>query len=230
LRSIAARLMESRGNHSYNFLRRFKSTSTGFYPGLTDIRAAAWQWFSAMKHLSILIPLLAVSLRAETVPANPAIDYAGFAKLTVELQPVRERNRVSEDEFIRMAAEPGTIILDARTRTHFDHIHIKGAKHLAFTDFTAEALAKVIPDKSARVLIYCNNNFENEPVHFASKFAPVALNLQTFVNLHAYGYTNVRELGPLLDTKTTRIPFEGIGIGKPILEKSIRLPSRLKAD
>ena len=37
----------------------------------------------------------------------------------------------------------------------------------------------------------------------------MALNVQTFVNLHAYGYTNVRELGPLLDVKTTRIPFEG---------------------
>ena len=34
----------------------------------------------------------------------------------------------------------------------------------------------------------------------------VALNIQTFVNLHAYGYTNVYELGPLLDVKTTRIP------------------------
>ena len=221
MRSIAATLPETSANHSYNFIRLFEFTCRGFYTGLTDIRAAACQRFPAMKHL-IIIPLLAVPLRAET-PANPAIDYAGFAKLTMELQPVREKNRVSEDEFIRMAAEPGTIILDARTKRHFEHIHIKGAKHLAFTDFTAEALAKVIPDKTTRILIYCNNNFENEPVHFASKFAPVALNVQTFVNLHAYGYTNVQELGPLLDVKTTRIPFEGTGIGKPLW---LRLPAK----
>ena len=41
------------------------------------------------------------------------------------------------------------------------------------------------------------------------KRVEVALNIQTFINLHAYGYSNVKELGPLLDVKTTRIPFEG---------------------
>jgi hypothetical protein len=29
------------------------------------------------------------------------------------------------------------------------------------------------------------------------------------VTLHTYGYTNVYELGPLLDVKTSRLPFEG---------------------
>ena len=56
--------------------------------------------------------------------------------------------------------------------------------------------------------------FENEPVDFARKSVAVALNVQTFVNLHAYGYTNVYELGPLLDVKTTRIPFEGTAVLK----------------
>lgn len=173
-----------------------------------------------------LIPILAllaslISLEAEEIP-NPAIDYAGFARLTNELQPLREKCRVTEEEFLKLAAEPGTLILDARTKEHYDRIHIKGAKHLAFTDFTAEALARVIPDKNTRVLIYCNNNFDNEPVHFARKCVSVALNVQTFVNLHAYGYTNVRELGPLLDVKTTRIPFEkqGPGEGLQILRKT----------
>lgn len=106
-----------------------------------------------------------------------------------------------------MAAEPGTVILDARTKVWFERIHIKGALHLALTDFTEDALQKVIPDKDTRILIYCNNNFENEPVAFASKFATVALNIQTFINLHAYGYKNVHELGPLLDVNTTKIPF-----------------------
>lgn len=147
-------------------------------------------------------------IHAEPIP-NPAIRYDQFADLTVKLAPVREKNRITEDQFLQMSAEPGTVILDARSKDRFDRIHVKGALHLAFTDFTEEALRKVIPDKSTRILIYCNNNFDNEPVNFASKLAVVALNIQTFVNLHAYGYTNVRELGPLLDVKTTRIPFEG---------------------
>ena len=160
--------------------------------------------------LSILFPALLATavIHAEPIP-NPAIDYAKFARLTAELQPVREKNRITEDQFLQMSAEPGTVILDARSKDRFDRIHVKGSVHLAFTDFTEEALRKVIPDKTTRILIYCNNNFDNEPVNLARKCAAVALNVQTFVNLHAYGYTNVYELGPLLDVKTTRIPFEG---------------------
>jgi phage shock protein E len=152
-------------------------------------------------------------LAAEEIP-NPAIQYSGFARLTADLERVRARNRVSEEDFLQMAGEAGTVILDARSKDRFDRIHVKGAIHLAFTDFTDEALHKLIPDKSKRILIYCNNNFDNEPVDFPRKSVEVALNIQTFINLHAYGYTNVRELGPLLDVKTTRIPFEGSAVRK----------------
>lgn len=161
---------------------------------------------------AIFVSLAAVSPRAAEIP-NPAIRYDQFLKLSHELEPVRAKHRVTEEEFIKMSAEPGTVILDARSKDRYDRIHVKGAVHLAFTDFTEEALGKVIPDKTTRILIYCNNNFENEPVNFARKSVAVALNVQTFVNLHAYGYTNVYELGPLLDVKTTRIPFEGIDVG-----------------
>lgn len=160
----------------------------------------------------IILSLLATfPLRSEVIQ-NPAINYTEFARLTAELEPTREKHRVTEDEFIKMAAEPGTVIFDARSTDKFQRIHVKGALHLAFTDFTEEALAKVIPDKSTRILIYCNNNFDKEPIGFASKLKVVALNIQTFINLHAYGYTNVYELGPLLDVRTTRIPFEGTAV------------------
>lgn len=160
-----------------------------------------------MNRLLLLLTIPCGLMAAE--PPNPKIDYEGFARLATDLKITHEQNRISEADFIRMAAEPGTIILDARTTDKFDQIHVKGAVHLAFTDFTAEALAKVIPDKTTRILIYCNNNFKNQEVFFASKFAPVSLNAQTFINLHAYGYENVKELGPLLDVWTTHIPFEG---------------------
>ena len=166
------------------------------------------------KHSLILGLLTAISLVAEEIK-NPAIEYAGFRKLTQELEPVRAKNRVSEEDFLKMADEPGTVILDARSREKFNAIHAKGALHLALTDFTEETLQKLIPDKATRILIYCNNNFKNEPVNFASKSFVVALNIQTFINLHAYGYKNVYELGPLLDVKTTRIPFEGTAVLPP---------------
>ena len=156
----------------------------------------------------LLSAVLMLPLSAEqgTIP-NPAINYQEFARLTTELAPVREKHRVTEEQFIAMAAEPGTIVFDARTTDKFEITHVRGARHLPFTDFTEEALAKVIPDKNTRILIYCNNNFDNEPVAFARKGAVVSLNIQTFINLHAYGYKNVYELGPLLDVWTTKIPL-----------------------
>ena len=153
------------------------------------------------------LPLIVSALAAE--PPNPNIDYPGFVKISTDLDPVRAEHRVSEEKFIAMAAEPGTVILDARSKDKYDNIHIKGAVHLAFTDFTDEALQKVIPEKTTRILIYCNNNFKNEPANFPSKALRVALNIQTFINLHAYGYKNIYELAPLLDVKTTKILFEG---------------------
>jgi hypothetical protein len=72
---------------------------------------------------------------------------------------------------------------------------------------TAETLAKVIPDKSTRVLIYCNNNFRNAPAAFPTKMAPASLNIYTFNVLHTYGYKNVYELGPLIDIEKTLLPL-----------------------
>ena len=122
--------------------------------------------------------------------------------------------RVSEAEFLRMAAEEGTIILDTRSKEKFDKLHVRGAVHLNFSEFTEGALKEIIPDKDTRILIYCNNNFENEPVHFAGKVKTVALNIPTFINLHAYGYENVYELKPLLDINATKIPFAGSSVLK----------------
>jgi hypothetical protein len=58
-------------------------------------------------------------------------------------------------------------------------------------------------------LIYCNNNFEGSPAAFAAKAPAASLNLSTYTSLKAYGYSNIFELGPLLNVTTTKIPFEG---------------------
>ena len=44
-----------------------------------------------------------------------------------------------------MSREPGTVILDARSKEKYDELHVKGAIHLSFPDFTAETLASAIP-------------------------------------------------------------------------------------
>lgn len=88
----------------------------------------------------------------------------------------------------------------------------RDAVSVPFTDFTAEALAKVIPTKTTRVLIYCNNNFVNEPAAFPSKLPAASLNISTYIALATYGYTNVYELGPVLDVKSTTLPFTGMAV------------------
>ena len=145
---------------------------------------------------------------AQQIP-NELIDYPKYIEIARKVEPVRKQRRLTEEQFAAMAAEPGTVVLDARSADKFKMRHIRGAVSLPFTDFTAESLAKVLPAKTTRVLIYCNNNFRGAPISLTSKAAPASLNISTYVALATYGYTNVYELGPLLDVKTTTLPFEG---------------------
>ena len=139
---------------------------------------------------------------------NPAIDMEGYLKIAAEAATHREGRRLAEDEFIRMSQEPGTIVLDARSRQKYDEMHIKGAVNLSFPDIAIESLKQTIPDKNTRVLIYCNNNFSNAEGPFPSKLPNASLNLSTYIALYSYGYRNVFELGPLIDIKSSRLALE----------------------
>ena len=138
---------------------------------------------------------------------NPLIDYQAFESNVREVGRIRDDRRVTEKQFIRMAREPGTVILDARSARMFGLLHIRGARNLSLPDMTEAELARLIPSKSTRVLIYCNNNFANEPGAFPTKAIAASLNVYTFNVLHSYGYTNVYELGPLIDTRESKLAF-----------------------
>jgi hypothetical protein len=148
-------------------------------------------------------------VRQQYLMPNRQIDYNGFLTNAVEVGRLRQERRVSEHDFIEMSKEVDTIVFDARSDSKYQMLHIKGAKHLSLPDITAAELVKVIPTKGTRVLIYCNNNFENEPAAFPSKAVRASLNLYTFNTLYSYGYTNVFELGPLIDIRNSKIEFEG---------------------
>jgi hypothetical protein len=140
---------------------------------------------------------------------NPAIDMKGYLAVAAEAAQHRESRRLTEDEFIRMSREPGTIILDARSGEKYNELHIKGAINLSFPDITVDSLNATLPDKNARILIYCNNNFVGQQQAFPTKIATASLNLSTYIALYSYGYRNIYELGPLLDVRTSRLEFEG---------------------
>lgn len=136
---------------------------------------------------------------------NPAIDMKSYLRLSQEAARHREKRRVTEEAFLRLSGEPGVIVLDVRSKERYDELHIKGAINLSLPDITVDSLARVLPDRNATVLIYCNNNFRNAEAAFPAKMAAASLNLSTYIALYTYGYRNVYELGPLLDAHTTKL-------------------------
>ena len=131
--------------------------------------------------------------------AGGQVDYAGFQTLADEVYAYRAKRLVGIGDFQKMARGPNTIILDARSADAYRGGHIEGAINLSLTDFTAPALAEAIRDPNTRILIYCNNNFENNTPPVVLKSVQLALNIQTFINLYGYGYKNVYELADVVN-------------------------------
>ena len=148
------------------------------------------------------------SQHAQQAPVDPAIDMEGFLRVSLRAAKHRETRRVSEAEFARMSREPGTVVLDARSRERYDMLHVKGAINLSFPDIAIESLRKTLPDKKARILIYCNNNFRNAEGPFPSKLPSASLNLSTYIALYNYGYRNVYELRDTLNLADSKLAFE----------------------
>lgn len=166
------------------------------------------------------------------------VSFSDFKNIVDDVEAHRASRLVDLKKFLEMSKKPNTIIFDSRSDFRFERIHIKGAKHLSFPDFTYENLGKVIPSHDTTILIYCNNNFEGNQTDFATKMAPsfsappkkmdpvatqmmvqekpimLALNIPTYINLYGYGYRNIYELDELVDVKDPRIQFEGSIVNK----------------
>jgi hypothetical protein len=188
-----------------------------------------------MKHYltAQLILLIFNMTNAQEQIIPPAkVSFEDFKNLVSEVEPHRAQRLISLDTLLAMSKRPNVIILDTRSDFRFDRKHIKGAVHLAFTDFTQENLEKVIPDLMTTILLYCNNNFQDDQVDFATKMArprmtqpmgqfrqqekPImlALNIPTYINLYGYGYRNIFELSELVNVNDPRIEFEGTVVKK----------------
>lgn len=158
-----------------------------------------------------ILPITVVGQTASK-PLNPQIDMDGYLKVAKEAARHRETRRLSEEDFIRMSRTPGVVVLDARSRQKFDELHVKGAVNLSFPDIAVESLQRMFPDKSATILIYCNNNFRGAEEAFPRKIAEASLNLSTYIALYSYGYRNIYELGPNIEIGTTKLTLEGSAV------------------
>jgi rhodanese-like protein len=180
--------------------------------------------------VSLILLAANVGLAQDTNYPKAKVSFDDFKGLVAEVETHRASRLIDLNTFLKMSKEPGVIILDSRSAFRFDRIHVKGATHLAFTDFTQDNLGKVIPTFETTILIYCNNNFDGNQTDFASKIAlprpkpasaveaqfasqakplMMALNIPTSINLYGYGYRNVYELHELVKVNDPRIAFEG---------------------
>ena len=73
------------------------------------------------------------------------VSFDDFKNLVAEVETHREKRLIDLDTFLKMSKEPGVIILDTRSTFRYERIHVNGANHLSFTDFTQNNLAEVIP-------------------------------------------------------------------------------------
>ena len=184
--------------------------------------------------VSLLVTNTAFAQAKNYPPAK--VSFNDFKELVATVEPHRAERLVDLDTFLKMSKEPGAIIFDSRSDFRYNRIHVKGARHLSFTDFTQDNLQKVIPGFGTKILIYCNNNFDGNQTDFTSKIATpgavlsgdgltsqfqvqekpimMALNIPTYVNLYGYGYRNVYELDELVHVDDPRIEFEGSIVGK----------------
>ena len=167
----------------------------------------------------MLQPFIAAIALAAAQPsppplANPQIDFDGYRALIEEVQPYRRARLVSWEAFAAAAAEPGVLILDARSAAQFAAGHIAGAVNLPLPEFSVARLAEVIGRADRPILIYCNNNFRNDRPPVILKTGRLALNLSTFTHLYGYGYRNVRELNDVMDLDDPRVRWvRGPGAG-----------------
>jgi len=102
-----------------------------------------------------------IKTESDLPPSNA--DFKEFIELAQEVYEYRKDRLPDFATWSKMATEPNTIILDGRSKEAFEKFHVKGAINFDFSDFSAPKLAKVIPNKDTRILIYCNNNFFEAP-------------------------------------------------------------------
>jgi len=117
---------------------------------------------------------------------SPFVNYDQFETLVKEVRDHRKDKLISIEKFNDMSKEENVIILDTRSKEAYDKMHIKGAIHLNFSDFTQASLDELFGSKDVKILIYCNNNIDEEGMkieYFPTKMAtPVSFDEEIDIN------------------------------------------------
>ena len=127
-----------------------------------------------MKQLFLLAALICFGMAAIKFCTARMKPNNAAPKRRVDLSP--------EEAKARMEANPDLILLDVRTQEEYDDGHIPGAVSLP-SDMIEEGMPFSF-DKDAEILLYCHS--DKRSAEAASR-------------LRAMGYTNVSDIGCILD-------------------------------
>jgi rhodanese-related sulfurtransferase len=93
-----------------------------------------------MKRIGIMLVIM--FLAAQSLPAFGG-DYGTLT--SAELKEMIDRN------------EPGLVIIDSRSRSQYDEIHIKGAINIPLQDIESDPSLPKVP-KEVKLVFYCSGN------------------------------------------------------------------------
>lgn len=100
------------------------------------------QYYQKTIAVSILV-LFSCAVHAEEKPYAP--------------ENIPEVKIVTAEEVIEMIlADPDLIVIDSRKKTEFMKGHIEGAVNILNTQLKREDLESISPDKTGKILFYCN--------------------------------------------------------------------------
>ena len=158
------------------------------------------------------ILLLGIMISSAALAGNaPDGNALAYFKEAEKLEELRNSRQVSMKEITEMLKDKNTVLLDTRSDQDFKRLHIRGAKHLSYADFTTDRITKMFPDKNTRIIVYCDKAIANPLTRM------MALSTNAFVDLHMQGYSNIYEMQGASQGRTfldqcrnlMDIPFEG---------------------
>ncbi|MES2134252.1 MAG: rhodanese-like domain-containing protein [Bacteroidota bacterium] len=117
-----------------------------------------------------VLSIFSSMVKAQVTPS--LVDFDAYEKLVAEVKEHRKSRMLNAEEFVKTSKEEKVIILDTRSDSMYKAVHVKGAVHLNFSDFTQDNLAKIIPSNDYKILIYCNNNFISKPMQVSLAIRP----------------------------------------------------------
>lgn len=150
--------------------------------------------------LTLLLAALSTTAWAQTVPVHPIAPATYYRQSAAFDNPPI----ASYDNVAKWLQEKSVILVDVRNKEEYEEQHIRGAIHIAATDLTDEVLARAIPSKDARIVLYCNNN-----LHMSRR---ISLTTMAYPAFRQLGYNRVLVMQePHSGLKPeTILPLEGV--------------------